>query len=105
MEGEILGNAVNLSIVLGFIGGVFSYFVLRPLSNAISELRVMVQELRKDLRDCEERRHMMELRVAEIDQRARSAHHRIDDLVEHCHIKHGEYPIRKERTGNDLGHR
>ena len=81
MDGEILENAVKLSIVLGFIGGVFSFFILRPLNSTITDLHKAVNELRNDLRACEERRHMMEIKLTEIDQRARSAHHRIDEIT------------------------
>jgi F0F1-type ATP synthase membrane subunit b/b' len=78
---EILNNVATASIVLGFCGGVFSFFILRPLNNAIVELRVAVKELRSDLRTAEERRQQLEVKVAEIDQRAKAAHNRLDEIV------------------------
>lgn len=78
---EILNNVATASIVLGFGGGVFSYFILRPLNNAIVELRVAVRELRSDLRTAEERRQQLEIKVAEIDQRAKAAHNRLDEII------------------------
>jgi F0F1-type ATP synthase membrane subunit b/b' len=78
---EILNNVATASVVLGFCGGVFSYFILRPLNNAIVELRVAVRELRSDLRTAEERRQQLEIKVAEIDQRAKAAHNRIDEII------------------------
>lgn len=69
------------SVVLGFCGGVFSYFILRPLNNAIVELRVAVRELRSDLRTAEERRQQLEIKVAEIDQRAKAAHNRLNEII------------------------
>ncbi len=78
---EILNNVATASVVLGFCGGVFSYFILKPLNNAIVELRVAVKELRSDLRTAEERRHNMEIKMAEIDQRAKAAHDRLDEIV------------------------
>lgn len=78
---EILNNVATASIVLGFCGGVFSYFILRPLNNAIVELRVAVRELRSDLRTAEERRQQLEIKVAEIDQRAKAAHNRLDEII------------------------
>jgi F0F1-type ATP synthase membrane subunit b/b' len=78
---EILNNVATASVVLGFCGGVFSYFILRPLNNAIVELRVAVKELRSDLRTAEERRQQLEVKVAEIDQRAKAAHNRIDEMI------------------------
>lgn len=77
---ELINSAVTICALLGFIGGVVAY-VLRPLNTAIVELQVTVKELRTELRGAEERRHDLEIKVAEIDQRARSAHHRIDELT------------------------
>ena len=70
----------SLSVVLVFLGSVFSYFVLRPLYSAIGELRITIRELRDDIRLHEERRHAMEIKLAEVDQSTRSAHHRLDTL-------------------------
>lgn len=70
----------SLSVVLVFLGSVFSYFVLRPLYSAISELRITIRELRDDIKEHEARRHTMEIRLAEVDQSTRSAHHRLDTL-------------------------
>ena len=70
----------SLSVVLVFLGSVFSYFVLRPLYSAISELRITIRELRDEIKEHEARRHTMEIRLAEVDQSTRSAHHRLDTL-------------------------
>lgn len=70
----------SLSVVLVFLGSVFSYFVLRPLYSAISELRITIRELRDDIKEHEARRHTMEIKLAEVDQSTRSAHHRLDTL-------------------------
>jgi F0F1-type ATP synthase membrane subunit b/b' len=78
---DVLNNAATATIVLGFCGGVFSFFILRPLNNAIVELRVAVKELRSDLRTAEERRQQLEIKVAEIDQRAKAAHNRLDEII------------------------
>lgn len=51
----------SLSVVLVFLGSVFSYFVLRPLYSAINELRTTIRELREDIKHNEERRHAMEI--------------------------------------------
>ena len=78
---SILSNAASLSVILGFAGGVFSYVILRPLNKAIENLNKAVGELRMELLTAEGRRHDLEIKVAEIEQRARSAHHRIDDIT------------------------
>lgn len=77
---DVLNNVATASIVLGFIGGVVAY-VLRPLNTAIMELRIAAKELRSDLRTAEERRQQLEIKVAEIDQRAKSAHNRLDEFI------------------------
>jgi hypothetical protein len=80
MPVEWIHIAASLTVVLGFVAGVFSYVILRPLNKAISKLDTAINELRMDLLTAEDRRHELEVKVAEIDQRARSAHHRIDRL-------------------------
>lgn len=77
---EIIQNLASLTVVLVFLGSVFSYFILRPLYSAINELRTTIRELREDIKHNEERRHAMEIKLAEVDQSTRSAHHRLDTL-------------------------
>lgn len=73
------------TVVLGFMGGVFHFAVLKPLNKAIENLDKAIGELRMDLLTAEDRRHEMELKLVEVDQRARSAHHRIDRLEGRTH--------------------
>lgn len=84
-----INSLASTTVVLGFAGGVFSFVILRPLNLAIDNLNKVVNELRQELMTAENRWHELEIKVAEIDQRARSAHHRIDRL---------------EGRGGDVGH-
>lgn len=77
---EVFKDLAPATVVLTFLGAVFSYFILRPLYSAISELRTTIRELREEVRKNEERRHELAVKVAEIDQSSKSAHHRIDTL-------------------------
>jgi septal ring factor EnvC (AmiA/AmiB activator) len=77
---EILNSMGAATVVLSFVGAVFSYVVLQPLHTAITEMRAAVKELRTDLRTAEDRRQKLEIEVAKIDQRARSAHNLLDDM-------------------------
>ena len=77
---EVFKDLAPATVVLTFLGAVFSYFILRPLYSAISELRTTIRELREEVRKNEERRHELAIKVAEIDQSSKSAHHRIDTL-------------------------
>ena len=78
----------HIAVIFGLLGGLFSFAVLRPLNNAIVKLEQMIEELRADMRRNEERWHTMSVKIAEVDQRARSAHHRLDDLVDICERTH-----------------
>jgi prefoldin subunit 5 len=73
-------DIASLTGVLVVIWGVFRYAIINPLNVAIESLSEAVKELRKEIKAGEERRHELEVKLTEIDQRARSAHHRIDDL-------------------------
>lgn len=78
---ELINNAASGTVILLFLAGVFSYVVLKPLNQAIGSLQEAIKELRDEMRAGEERRHRMEIRLAEIDQSTRSAHHRLDDHI------------------------
>jgi hypothetical protein len=80
MPVEWIHIAASMTVILGFVAGVFSYVILRPLNKAISKLDTAINELRMDLLTAEDRRHELEVKVAEIDQRARSNTHRLDRL-------------------------
>jgi F0F1-type ATP synthase membrane subunit b/b' len=75
-----LKELAPLTGVLVVIWGIFSYVILKPLNSAIESLHEAVKELRQEIRLGEERRHEMELKLADVEARARSAHHRIDGL-------------------------
>lgn len=79
-----INSLVAYTIVATFFAGAFSYVVLKPLNKSIEDLQLIMKGLREELKKSEERRHALEVKVAEIDQSTRSAHHRLDD-----HIKEG----------------
>jgi hypothetical protein len=82
MSLDWLGNIASSTIILSFCGMVFSYFVLTPLNNAITELQATIKDIRAEIKIAGEKRHALEIKVAEVDQSARSAHHRLDTLQE-----------------------
>ena len=95
-----LETAVKISVVAGAIGGAISFvinsLVLRPLETTLGRLQAAVDHLSEQLARAEERWHEVDIKLAEVDQRARSAHHRIDE-----HIK---YHQGRDRDA-DLEHR
>lgn len=63
------------------VGTAFYWLVLRPLNQSITDLQKVLHDLRSDLKENEERRHSLEVRVEGIDSSVRSAHHRLDDHI------------------------
>ena len=78
---EYLSSMAAATVVLGFVWGIFSVAILRPLNNSIVELRDATKELRREMHEHEERRHQQDLKITEIDQRAKAAHRRIDEIL------------------------
>lgn len=82
---QMIGVLVSFGIALG---GAFHLTVIRPLQNSIDGLRTEIAEMRKERLALIERVHILEITVAENKQSIRSAHHRIDELLEAEHEKH-----------------
>lgn len=72
---------VAFCTVLSLCGVIFKYAVIMPLENSINALKQEIAELRRD----RERLHLLEVQLAEINQRVRSNQHRIDKLEEVPH--------------------
>lgn len=64
---EALGTGVQLTVIFGFLGTIFSFAVLRPLNNAIIKLETMIEEIRLEIRRSEGERHRLEIKIAEIE--------------------------------------
>lgn len=79
--GDLLNNAASGTVIVLFLAAVFSYVVLKPLNKSIDSLEKAIKGLSDEMKAGEERRHAMEIRLAEIDQSTRSAHHRLDDHI------------------------
>ena len=59
-------------------GGVFRRWCLDPLNVSITKLSTILERHEKILTE-------VQVKYAEVDQRARSAHHRIDELAAEVH--------------------
>jgi hypothetical protein len=77
---DIIKEIAPYTGVLIVIWYVFRYSILRPLNTSIELLSEAIKELRKEIKENEERRHDMEIKITEIDARAKSAQHRLDNL-------------------------
>ena len=78
MNWETMGQIVA---VASGISAAFHFAVLRPLDIAIKRIEKMLDKMDERFEREEAARHDVEIKVAEIDQRARSAHARIDELT------------------------
>lgn len=78
MNTEIFAQIVAVASALG---AAFHFAVLRPLDNTISRIEKMLDKFEERANREEQARHEMEIKLAEVDQRARSAHARLDELT------------------------
>ena len=78
---EWLEQAMQLTVVLTFLGGLFTFVVLKPLNEAIQELRVLISDLRADLKRNNERLNRLEGEFAKLEQAVVTAHKRIDEFL------------------------
>lgn len=89
-----LDAASQLVTVLGFVGVLFSLAVIKPINGTIMETRDDVREIKDGLKRYDERLRDLEVKIVEVEQRAKSAHHRIDGL-QNC-TQYG-IPVSEER--------
>lgn len=75
-----LDTAVQFVNIMGFAGGVFTYVFLRPLNANFASLKESIDKLANKFDRIEERQRHLEEKLIEVEQRARSAHHRIDEI-------------------------
>ena len=78
MNTEIFAQIVAVASALG---AAFHFAVLRPLDNTISRIEKMLDKFEERATMEEKARHEVEIRLAEVDQRARSAHARLDEIT------------------------
>lgn len=70
-----------LTVVLTFIGGVFTFVVMRPLNESIRSLSGAIADLRRDLAAVRDAHHAVTVELVRVDQCAKAAHRRLDELV------------------------
>ena len=71
----------QIAAVASGLGTVFHFAILRPLNEAIVRLDCTLKRMEDQLQKMEEAHHLLDRKVAEIDQRAKSAHARLDELM------------------------
>ena len=78
MNMEMLAQIIA---VASAFAAAFHFSVLRPLDNTISRIEKMLDKFAERADREEQARHEMAGKLAECDQRARSAHARIDEIT------------------------
>ncbi len=77
----------------GTVGGAMIWIarsVIAPLSEQIKSLIASINRLNDSIEQERAARHELEVRIAEVDARARSNTHRIDKLEDAMHEEHDE---------------
>ena len=72
---------VQIVAVASTFAAAFHFAVLRPLDNSISRIEKMLDKFEERADREEQARHEMAVKLAEVDQRARSAHARLDEIT------------------------
>lgn len=70
----------SLTALAGLLGIIFNYSVIKPMNDAINELKSAAEDMRRDIREESGKRQDMAERLAAVESSAKSAHHRIDTL-------------------------
>ena len=84
-----LEQAAQLTIVLGFLGTVFTFAVVRPLQSSMEDLKTAITGLREDLNLYADRIHILELDVTELKVHNKSLERRIEALEATSHERLG----------------
>lgn len=78
----VMASITIFSFLFGIVGFLFKIWIINPLSTAIETLQKTVDALAKTINREQERTTDLKIKFAEIDQRAKSAHNRIDEVSE-----------------------
>ena len=75
----IIGPVTGL---LGVLGVVFNYSVIRPLNTAINNLNIAIGQMQKQLHEVDEKRQDMDKRLVNVESSVKYAHHRLDEIAQ-----------------------
>lgn len=85
MNMEVLAQIVAVG---SGIAAAFHFAVLKPLNEAIVRLDYTLQRMDDQLHKMEDAHHLLDIKVTEIDQRAKAAHARLDELMKMIRFNH-----------------
>ena len=73
---------VPVTALLGILGAIFNAAVIKPLCDQIKNLSDVIESMKQQMHDTEAKRQEMDMRLARVEESAKQAHHRLDDLQE-----------------------
>jgi hypothetical protein len=68
--------------MLSFVFGAFNYVVIRPLNTAIKTLQLAIDEMRRENKEREDKRQLLDVRMSVAEDSLKQAHKRLDHLEE-----------------------
>jgi len=71
--------------LLGLCGGLFKVAIIDPLRKSIQDLHDLIVATRDYVDKTEEKRQSMATKLASVESSVKSAHHRLDELVQEIH--------------------
>ena len=92
MSEDIFSTAVQVTIIGGAIWSIVSYVILKPLDKSIGRLEKSLDIMTVKLEEENKHSHNIEIKLAAVEQSARSAHKRLDFLTKFCRETHHDFP-------------
>ena len=78
----VMAVAAESTVILGCLGTVFRFVVLKPLNVSIQTLQKTIEKMNKQEDAREEKRQEMDKRLVAVEESTKSAHKRIDEIVD-----------------------
>lgn len=80
--GDFINSMAQIATIAGVVGGGINFIVIRPLGVMIVQLKDVVQDLQRTIKEAEIARQDMDKRLVRVEESTKSAHHRIDGFEE-----------------------
>ena len=80
--GDFINCMAQIATIAGVVGGGINFIVIRPRGVMIVQLKDVVQDLQRTIKEAEIARQDMDKRLVRVEESTKSAHHRIDGFEE-----------------------
>lgn len=92
LSDDIFNTAVQVTVIGGAIWSIISYVILKPLEKNILRLEKSIDLLTVKTEEANKRSHDIELKLAAVELSTKSAHKRLDFLLDFCKKTHDDFP-------------